>query len=116
MSIEDLRSIALKLPGTTEDIKWDFHLCFNVGSKMYLITSPDLVPPNASFKVDEDEYEALLSRPGFTKRAYLSKHFWVQAEAINKLSLQEWEKLIHRSYELIASKLTIKLRKELGLL
>ena len=52
MSIEDLMSICQKLNGMTTDIKWEDHLCFNVGEKIFLITSPDSVPPTASFKVN----------------------------------------------------------------
>ena len=41
MTVEELREIALKLTGVTEDIKWQDHLCFSVGNKMFLVTSPD---------------------------------------------------------------------------
>jgi hypothetical protein len=36
MNSEDLQGICEKLKGVTEDIKWEDHLCFNVGKKMFL--------------------------------------------------------------------------------
>jgi predicted DNA-binding protein (MmcQ/YjbR family) len=41
MEIEDLEKICKSFKGVTEDIKWEDHLCFNVGNKMFLITAPD---------------------------------------------------------------------------
>jgi hypothetical protein len=41
MQIEDLQKICKSFHGVTEDIKWENHLCFNVGEKMFLITAPD---------------------------------------------------------------------------
>ncbi|MDO7846800.1 MmcQ/YjbR family DNA-binding protein [Hymenobacter sp. M29] len=49
MPIEDLQALCLRLPGTTQDLKWGVHLCFSVGGKMYLSTLPDAQPPTASF-------------------------------------------------------------------
>ena len=45
MTIEDLQALCLRLPGTTQDLKWGVHLYFSVGGKMYLCTSPDALPP-----------------------------------------------------------------------
>ncbi|WP_082022169.1 MmcQ/YjbR family DNA-binding protein [Flavihumibacter sp. ZG627] len=57
MIIDLIREICLSLPAVTEDIKWESHLCFNVGGKMFLISSPDEVPVNATFKVPEESFE-----------------------------------------------------------
>ncbi|MFD2720902.1 MmcQ/YjbR family DNA-binding protein [Hymenobacter monticola] len=48
-TFEALQALCLRLPGTTEDLKWGVHLCFSVGGKMYRVTSPDALPPTASF-------------------------------------------------------------------
>lgn len=37
MDVKDLRSMCKQLPGVSEDIKWEDHLCFNVGGKMFLL-------------------------------------------------------------------------------
>ncbi|HEX8328573.1 MAG TPA: MmcQ/YjbR family DNA-binding protein [Hymenobacter sp.] len=55
MTIEDLQALCLRLPGTTEDLKWGVHLCFSVSGKMYVGTSPDALPPTASFIASPEE-------------------------------------------------------------
>ena len=115
MNIEDLMNICMKLKGTTTDIKWEDHLCFNVGEKIYLITSPDQVPPNASFKVSEEDFDALSERDGIGQARYFARRQWVSVDNIGLLSNEEWETYITRSHQLVASKLTRKKRLELGI-
>ena len=116
MTVDQLRNISLKLPGVTEDIKWDTHVCFNVADKMFLVTSPDELPVSASFKVDESDFHEIISRPGFEKQKHLGRHHWVHLDDINRLTKKEWETHIEESYKLVASKLSNKMRKQLGLL
>ena len=80
MSIDELMTICKVRNGVTTDIKWEDHLCFNVGEKIFLLTTPDLSPPTATFKVSNEDFNALAE-----------------------------------SYNLVASKLTRKLRTELGI-
>ena len=113
MTIEDLQKICNDLKGTTEDIKWEDHLCFNVGNKIYLITSPDSLPQSASFKTTEEDFDILCERKGFIPAPYLARYKWVQLENINLLSPLEWKKYIQKSYDLVYSKLPAGLKKEL---
>ena len=115
MTITTLRKICKTLPGVTEDIKWEDHLCFNVGQKMFLVTSPDKVPHTASFKVLEDEFDNLCEREGFMPAPYLARYKWVFIDDINHLNKKEWEQFIRQSYNLIFSKLPAKVRKEITL-
>ncbi|MDQ3290087.1 MAG: MmcQ/YjbR family DNA-binding protein [Bacteroidota bacterium] len=115
MQVEDLRNIALNLKGTTEDIKWGDHLCFNIGGKMYLVTSPDQIPSTASFKVTPDEYEGLLAREGFQKHSHLARYHWVHVNDLNRLTQSEWQNYIEQSYQLVATKLPKKVKKGLDL-
>lgn len=115
MSIEELMSISKSLKGVTTDIKWEEHLCFNVGEKIFLLTAPDQVPPNASFKVSEEDFDTLTERDGINQARYFAKRQWVTVDDINRLSRAEWEHYITESYKLVASKLTKKLRTELGI-
>ncbi len=64
MSIEEVMYICKSLNGVTTDIKWEDHLCFNVGEKIFLISSPDQVPHSASFKVNEEDFDQLVEREG----------------------------------------------------
>lgn len=116
MDIENLRNLALSFKCATEDIKWEEHLCFNVGAKMFLITSPDEVPVRACFKVSEEDFETLCSRSeAFGQAAHFAKRKWIVVKDINSLSRKEWELYLQRSYDSVVSKLTKKLRQELGL-
>jgi predicted DNA-binding protein (MmcQ/YjbR family) len=46
MTIEDQMTICNRLKGVTTDITWEDHLCFNVGGKMFLITSSHKKTPS----------------------------------------------------------------------
>lgn len=109
MNIEELRKICTSLPGVTEDIKWENHLCFNIGGKMFLITGLDQVPVTASFKTNDDDFANLSTREGFQPAPYLARHKWIHISDINHLSIKEWKKLIKNSYEIIRSKLPKKI-------
>lgn len=115
MNMDLIREIALSLPAVTEDIKWEEHVCFNVGDKMILITSPDSVPVHATFKVPSEAFDELLDRDGFRKASHLGRYHWVQVDDIGKLSLKEWKFFIRQSYELVVAKLPARKRKELGI-
>lgn len=65
MTIEDIETICDSFPAVTKDIKWEEHLCFNVGGKIFVITSPDEYPLTATFKVTPDEFVELTVRDGF---------------------------------------------------
>lgn len=80
VSIEDLQKICGEFKGTTEDIKWEDHLCFNVGGKMFLVTAPDHVPHSASFKASDEEFTELSARKGFIPAPYMARHKWVQVD------------------------------------
>jgi predicted DNA-binding protein (MmcQ/YjbR family) len=115
MTIETLQTICHSLPGVTEDIKLENHLCFNVGDKTFLFTSPDSSPPSASFKVPDEDFEAIIAKDGLEPQPYIARYKWVLAKDISTLSHQEWEHYIKQSYQLIAAKLPAKIKKGLGL-
>jgi predicted DNA-binding protein (MmcQ/YjbR family) len=115
VTVEDLRNICKKFKGMTEDIKWEDHLCFNIGGKMFLVTAPDAVPVSASFKVSDEEFDTLSSKPGFMPAPYLARYKWVHLDDIGRLNKKQWEHYMRQAYELIASKLPAKTKKELGI-
>ena len=113
MEIEDIQKICKTFKGVTEDIKWEDHLCFNVGKKMFLITAPDKVPPSATFKVSDEEFETLPERQGFIPAPYMARYKWIYVDDINRMSKIEWQKYLKQSYNLIYAKLPLKIRKEI---
>ncbi|GAA4453855.1 MmcQ/YjbR family DNA-binding protein [Rurimicrobium arvi] len=115
MDIETLREYALRCKAATEDIKWEDHLCFSVGAKMFLLTSPAAVPVTACFKVSEEDFDLLCERPEFRQAPHFAKRKWIYVDDINALSSKEWKLYLQRSYESVVAKLTKKLRAELGI-
>ncbi|MDF2192534.1 MmcQ/YjbR family DNA-binding protein [Paraflavitalea sp. CAU 1676] len=115
MTIEDIQTICGKWAGVTQDIKWENHLCFNVGEKMFLVTAPDEVPISASFKVADEEFDEVSARPGCKPAPYMARYKWVWIDDINRIGKKEWTRLLTSSYDQVAAKLPAKKRKELGL-
>lgn len=112
MNIEELRDLCLSLKGTTEDIKWGADLCFLVGAKMFCVTSID--PPHAvSFKVQNEEFDELVSKPGIVPAPYMARNKWVSVQEWGILSDPEWESYVKQSYELVEAKLPKKVVKEI---
>lgn len=114
MTIEDIQAIFKTFPGVTEDIKWEDHLCFNVGGKMFLITAPDAVPHSASFKATDEDFEQLSQRQGFKPAAYLARYKWVYTDDITRLSKKEWEHYLKLAYQLVYDKLPAKVKQEIA--
>jgi predicted DNA-binding protein (MmcQ/YjbR family) len=114
MNIESLQKFCKSLPAVTEDIKWEKDLCFSVGGKMFCVASTD-DPFTFSFKVTDEEFETLSTRPGFMPAPYMARAKWVLVTAPSKMKKKEIENYIAQSYNMIAGKLTRKLRKELKL-
>jgi predicted DNA-binding protein (MmcQ/YjbR family) len=116
MTVDKIISFCKPLKGVTQDIKWEDHLCLNVGGKMFIVTAPDHVPVSASFKASDTEFEELTQREGIIPAPYMARHKWVHVDDINRLSPKEWQHYTTVAYRLVASKLPAKLRKELGVI
>jgi predicted DNA-binding protein (MmcQ/YjbR family) len=113
MSVDDIRSICKKLPGTTEDVKWGADLCFSVGTKMYCVTGVDQVPVGVSFKVTDESFEEVSARPCFRPADYVARYKWVTVEDIKRLPKKELQQFITQSYELVKAKLPKKVREKI---
>jgi predicted DNA-binding protein (MmcQ/YjbR family) len=115
MTLEEIQAICSQLPAVTQDIKWEDHLCFNVGGKMFLITSPDTFPVTASFKTSDENFELLSARPGFKPAPYLARNKWIYTEDIRLMNEAEWKRYIEEAHMIVASKLPKKFQKEHGI-
>ncbi len=113
MNIEELRKICKDLPYVTEDIKWENHLCFNIGGKMFIIIGMDEIPVTASFKTDDEDFAALSMQDGFIPAPYLARYKWIHTSDINHLSMKEWKQVVAKSYNLIKSKLPKNILRDL---
>jgi predicted DNA-binding protein (MmcQ/YjbR family) len=73
MNIEEIQNLCKQLPGVTEDIKWGSDLCFSVGGKMFLVAGLELSPVTASFKVTDEQFEEMSSKPGIQASSLYGK-------------------------------------------
>ena len=115
MTLPDLQSICKKFKGVTQDIKWEDHLCFNIGGKMFLVTAPDHVPVTASFKVTDEDFAELSEKKGFSPAPYMARYKWIFIDDIRLMNKKQWQHYIQQSYDLIKAKLPNKTKKELGI-
>ena len=114
MNIDKLREYCLSLPGATEGIKWEDHLCFMIGEKMFCITGMS-EEDYVSIKVSDEDFETLTEREGIIPAPYMAKHKWIGITKRSALTLKEWKHYLKQSYTIISSKLPKKLQKELGI-
>ena len=115
MNLEEVSALCSSFQGVTESIKWEDHLCFCVGEKMFFIASLSNVPTTASFKASPDSFEQLSVIEGCKPAPYMGRYKWIHVDDLNRFSLNQWEELISASYQLVASKLSKKLRTELNI-
>jgi predicted DNA-binding protein (MmcQ/YjbR family) len=115
MNIEDLQHICKAMPHVTEDVKWGNDLVFSVAGKMFCVVGLEGSPTTASFKVTEEEFEEMSTRPGFKPAPYVAKYKWVYIDDINKMKMKEWKQYLKQSYDLVKEKLAPKIKKQLGL-
>jgi predicted DNA-binding protein (MmcQ/YjbR family) len=112
VNIEALRELCLGLPGVTEDIKWGADLCFLVGEKMFCVTS--INPPHSvSFKLTDEEFEEMVTRPGIIPAPYMARNKWVNVQEWGGLTDPEWQAYVKQSYSLVKAKLPKKVQKEI---
>lgn len=114
MDIEALQQLCTSLPNVTTDIKWGHDLCFCIGGKMFCVAGLDQQPTSASFKVLDDEFEAMTHRNGIVPAPYVARYKWVLVEDIGSLSKKDWEHYVRQSYQLVKDKLPAKIKKTLS--
>ena len=114
MNIEQLRKFCLALPGATEDIKWGNDLCFNVGGKMFTVTSADSSDGGVSMKTTPEKFAELTEQDGIRPAHYVARYHWITIEDLNAVSQAELKQLIRESYQLVFDKLPAKIKKSIA--
>ncbi len=115
MQPDQLLQLVQSWPGVEHDIKWGDHLVFTVAGKMFALTAASDNPEGSlSFKVENERFLEFTDRAGFIPAPYLARAKWVKVEDSRKVNGKELRALIRRSYELVRSRLTKKLQKQLA--
>ena len=112
MTTEKLTEFCLSLPGAAEVVKWEDHLCFTVGEKLFIITG-FTDDSNVSIKVSDEDFEELTEREGIIPAPYMARNKWVAINKRSALKPKEWEHYLRQSYEIIKSKLPKKVRVQI---
>jgi predicted DNA-binding protein (MmcQ/YjbR family) len=116
MKINQIQKFCASLPHAHGEHKWEIDYVYTIGSKMFAVVFTDRAgESHVSFKVDDDLFLQYADRPGFIPAPYLARAKWVQVKDLKQIGDAELKALIKRSYDLVALKLTKKLRAELGM-
>jgi predicted DNA-binding protein (MmcQ/YjbR family) len=110
-SVKPFSKSALGIKAVTINEQWGSHVA-KIGGKTFALLSQDSA--HIVFKVSELSFEVLTEVEGIGQAPYFAKRQWVSVEP-GSLSDGELKTYIRASYDMIAAKLTRKLRAELGL-
>jgi len=115
MNFESIREYCLSKAGATEEFPFDEHtLVFKVKGKMFALIPLQRQPSQMNLKCDPERAIELREnfnsvKPGF----HMNKKHWNTVELEGDVNAKKLAMMITHSYELIVSKLTKKLQKEL---
>lgn len=114
-STASLRAFCRSLPGATEDIKWEDHLMFCVGAKIFAGFGVDESDDSFGFKCDDDDYNRLTelgerTNDSIIPAPYAARFGWVKVMRPGSLPDAELRTLLRKSYDLVAAKLPKRLR------
>ena len=118
MTYDEFNDFSRVLAATTHVIQWGGSHVWKVGGKVFAIGGWDDGEPAFTFKVSELSYEMLRDQPGLRPAPYLASRGmkWIQHYAKPGLSDQELQDYLHQSHRIVASGLTKKKQRELGLI
>lgn len=111
-SVRTFRTAVSKLKAVTLSEQWESHVA-KVGGKVFAMISAD--GDHITFKVSELSFDGLTSLDGVGQAPYFAKRAWVSVGKGAPLSDAELKAYVAASHEMVACKLTKKLRAELGL-
>ncbi len=115
MKIAAIKKFCASLPAAESEIKWQVDLVYMIGGKMFAVIFEGEDRCYVTLKVDDARFLEYTDREGFAPAPYLARAKWVQLNNLGKISDAETRELLKRSYELIAAKLTKKVRAQLGI-
>lgn len=114
MNIEPLRRICLGFPCVTERVQWGNHLLFEVGGKMFAMTSLEPAPNYVTFKCTPDSFAELVERQNVIPAPYLARAYWVALQTSDALTQRELADCLRAAYDLVLAKLPRKKRDSLS--
>jgi predicted DNA-binding protein (MmcQ/YjbR family) len=111
-SVRTFRTAVSRLKAVTLVEQWESHVA-KVGGKVFALISAN--GDHITFKVTELSFDGLTSLEGIGQAPYFAKRAWVSVGKGAPLTDAELKGYLKASHEMVAAKLTRKLRAELGL-
>ena len=117
MTYDEYNTFCSALPATSYVVQWGGAHVWKVGAKVFAIGGWDDDDPAITFKVSEIAYEMLKQQPGLRPAPYLASRgmTWIQHYAEPGLSDAELRDYLRQSHRIVASGLSRKQQRELGL-
>lgn len=113
MKTAAVRRLVSAWPGVSEEVKWTDILVFSVGGRMFCaMHAADA--RGLAFKVESSRFLEFTDRPGIVPAPFMARWHWVSLAVADALPDAGIRVLIRGSYELVRSKLSRKLQRELG--
>jgi len=105
------------LPATSYVQQWGGAHVWKVGGKVFAIGGWDDAQPAFTFKVNGTSYQMLKTQPGLRPAPYLASRglTWIQHYGQPGLSDDELARYLELSHHIVASGLSMKQRRILGL-
>jgi len=118
MTYKQFNAFCRGLTATTYVMQWGGSHVWKVGGKVFAIGGWQDDEPSFTFKVSEISYEMLKDMPGLRPAPYLASRgmTWIQHYAKPGLSDGELKDYIRQSHRIVASGLSKKKQRELGLI
>ena len=119
MTEDEFNACCASLPATTHVVQWGDSNVWKVGGKVFAIGGwGQRDYPGITFKVTPLSFEILQEQPGLRPAPYLASRgmSWIQHYDTPGLPDSDLEAYIAKSHELVASGLSKKKQRELGLL
>ena len=120
MTLEDFNNFCERLPHSTHVVQWRGAHVWKIGDKVFVIARGDEAGQlsAASFKVSWMGFDILKDQPGLQGASHLASRgmSWIQHYDTPGLPDSDLQAYIAKSHELVASGLSKKKQRELGLL
>lgn len=115
MTYKEVEKFLKSLKHTTMVVQWGDHHVYKIGGKVFAVVggSGD-AEPGLTFKAGEASFDILTRQKGIVQAPYMARNQWVKLERLSALKDKELKAYLERSYHLIASGLTKKMRVSLG--
>jgi predicted DNA-binding protein (MmcQ/YjbR family) len=117
MTNADVEKFLLSLPHATLNVQWGNDRVFKIAGKMFAVMgeSEHRKGVSMSFKASEESFRILTELPGIIPAPYLARAHWVSLDKPTRLPAKELKAYLTRAHAIVASGLTKKKQKELGL-